>query len=261
MALVSGLTTFGNLLPGQKLLFARGVISFALILIAGAAALDFYLEWKRVRALGPRIKAFARNYPLVMASLAFFFGMLVAHLFFSVDGTVRVAPQELALQPPDLPAGYSPDSQLTRPLDVKAAAGGDQDPEGLTNHSWVRGYRAVYMRGDATGPATTVDILISLYWEQAGVDAVFPQLARSIDPAGGSRLRDPDLASDSVVFVNSVSGGATPSKEYRFFWHERNVITMLVVTDSGATLEQKDVFDLAKRQNKRITGKHTTTQY
>jgi hypothetical protein len=55
-----------------------------LALVAGAVALDLYLELTNRVPLGGRISRWARRYPLFMAGLALVFGMMVGHFFFSL---------------------------------------------------------------------------------------------------------------------------------------------------------------------------------
>jgi len=83
--LVSRVTDLGGLDAGQRASAARVVIVFVLLLVTGAAGIDLYLDLVRRQAIGPRIKRWGRDYPLVMAGLAFFFGMMIGHFFFSRD--------------------------------------------------------------------------------------------------------------------------------------------------------------------------------
>jgi hypothetical protein len=78
-------TDLGGLDAGQRASAARVVIVFVLLLVTGAAGIDLYLDLVRRQAIGPRIKRWGRDYPLVMACLAFFFGMMIGHFFFSRD--------------------------------------------------------------------------------------------------------------------------------------------------------------------------------
>jgi hypothetical protein len=83
--LVAGVTGLGVLDAGQRAAAARVVIVFVLLLVTGSAGIDLYLDLVRREALGPRIKRWGRDYPLVMAGLGFFFGMMIGHFFFSRD--------------------------------------------------------------------------------------------------------------------------------------------------------------------------------
>lgn len=55
-----------------------------LLLLAGGAGLDLYLEATNRKPLGERIRAWAERYPGFIAGLALVFGMMVGHFFFSL---------------------------------------------------------------------------------------------------------------------------------------------------------------------------------
>ena len=55
-----------------------------LVLMAGAVALDLYLELTNREPIGRRVARWGRRFPAFMAAVGLVFGMLVGHFFFSL---------------------------------------------------------------------------------------------------------------------------------------------------------------------------------
>lgn len=85
MGLVPGAGASG-LIPVLNPLGIQVLCITVLVLLAGGAGLDLYLEATNRKPLGDRIRAWAERYPGFIAGLALVFGMMVGHFFFSLPG-------------------------------------------------------------------------------------------------------------------------------------------------------------------------------